>query len=104
MVVALITGITLIDAVKDVGIDVVQLHRQAAEALARGENPYGASVSVPNGSPDAASGSMIVGYPYPPVAAMVYASGAWLGGSEVGKPRVMDRAGGVRADGVSRPA
>ena len=78
--IALIAGISLIHAVKDVGIDVVQLHRQTAMALARGENPYGAAVSVPNGSPDVPPGSMIVGYPYPPVAAVVYASSTWLWG------------------------
>jgi hypothetical protein len=80
IVIALITGISMIHAVKDAGIDVVQLHRQTAMALARGENPYGASVSVPNGSPDVPPGSMIVGYPYPPVAAVVYASSTWLSG------------------------
>ena len=83
IVIALLTGISLIHDVKDVGIDVVQLHRQAAMALAGGENPYGASVSVPNGSPDVPPGSMIVGYPYPPVAALVYASSTWL----LGDPR-----------------
>ena len=78
-----VTGILLIQAVGDVGIDVVQLHRQAAVALARGENPYGAAVAVPNGSPGAPAGSTIVGYPYPPVAAVAYASSAWL----MGDPR-----------------
>ena len=80
IVIALITGILLIHAVKDVGIDVVQLHRQAAMALARGENPYSESVSVPNGSPGVPPGSMIVGYPYPPVAALVYSASTWLWG------------------------
>jgi hypothetical protein len=75
----LVTGILLIQAVSDVGIDVVQLHRQAAVALARGENPYGPAVAVPNGSPGAPAGSTIVGYPYQPVAAVAYASSAWLG-------------------------
>jgi hypothetical protein len=80
IVIALITGIALIHDVKDAGIDVVLLHRQAAMALGRGENPYGASVSVPNGSPDVPPGSRIVGYPYPPVAVLVYASSTWLWG------------------------
>jgi hypothetical protein len=78
-----LTGILLIVAVGDAGIDVVQLHRAAAVALARGDNPYGASVAVPNGSPGAPPGSMIVGYPYPPVTAAVYASSA----SATGDPR-----------------
>jgi hypothetical protein len=76
--VVLIAGISMVRVTKDMGIDVVQLHKQAAAALARGENPYGAAVSVPNGSPGVPAGSTIVGYPYPPIVAAVYASSASL--------------------------
>jgi uncharacterized membrane protein len=81
--VVLIAGISMVRVTKDMGIDVVQLHKQAAAALARGENPYGAAVSVPNGSPGVPAGSTIVGYPYPPIVAVVYASSAPL----LGDPR-----------------
>jgi uncharacterized membrane protein len=81
--VVLIAGISVVRATKDMGIDVVQLHQQAAAALARGENPYGPAVSVPNGSPGVPVGSKIVGYPYPPIVALVYASSVSL----LGDPR-----------------
>ena len=80
MFLAVVAGAASIHSVKGVGLDVVQLHIQAAAALARGENPYGPAVSVLNGSPNADSGSTIVGYPYPPVAAATFAGSAWLWG------------------------
>jgi uncharacterized membrane protein len=80
VVIGLVIGSWLIHAAKGRGLDVVLLHEQAAAALWRGENPYSAAVSVPNGAPGVPPGSMIIGYPYPPIAAMVYASSTWLWG------------------------
>jgi hypothetical protein len=76
----LITGALLIRAAGDAAIDVVLLHQAAASALARGENIYGPAVTVPNGAPGLPAGSLIVGYPYPPVVAVAYAAGTWLFG------------------------
>jgi hypothetical protein len=76
----LMSGAVLIHAAGDIGIDVVLLHQSAASALARGENIYGPAVTVPNGAPGLPPGSMVVGYPYPPVVAVAYAAGTWLSG------------------------
>lgn len=59
------------------GLDVLFLHKQAADALAAGENPYTDAVTVPNGAPTAEPGDLIVGYVYPPVTAVAYAIGEW---------------------------
>lgn len=80
IVAGLITGALLIRAAGNIGIDVVLVHQAAASALARGENIYGPAVTVPNGAPGLPPGSMIVGYPYPPVVAVAYAAGTWLFG------------------------
>lgn len=80
IVTGLITGALLIRAAENIGIDVVLVHQAAASALARGENIYGPAVTVPSGHPDAPPGSMVVGYPYPPVVAVAYAAGTWLFG------------------------
>lgn len=77
---ALVSGASLVQATKGLGVDVVYLHEQAAAALARGENPYGPAVSVLNGAPGVPPGSRIVGYPYPPIAALVYAGSTSLTG------------------------
>jgi hypothetical protein len=61
----------------------VILHESAAVALAHGENPYGSAVIAPNGAPGVPPGSMIVGYPYPPIVALMYSAGTWL----TGEPR-----------------
>jgi len=55
------------------GFDVYLVHKAAGGAIADGLNPYSDAVQVVNGSPTAPEGSMIVGYPYPPVIAGTYA-------------------------------
>jgi hypothetical protein len=81
--VGFLTGIWIVHESVGSGLDVVLLHKQAAAALGRGLNPYGDAVSVPNGAPGLPPGSMILGYPYPPVAAFAYAVSTWL----LGDPR-----------------
>ncbi|MGH8927247.1 MAG: glycosyltransferase 87 family protein, partial [Acidimicrobiia bacterium] len=66
-------GVALVRATEGLGIDVYHLHFQAAQALAKGRSPYDDSVAVFNGAPNAEPGSMIVGYPYPPATAALYA-------------------------------
>ena len=78
--VGLITGAILIRAAGQSAIDVVLLHQAAASALAHGQNIYGPAVTAPNGAPGLPPGSMIVGYPYPPIVAAAYAAGTWLSG------------------------
>jgi hypothetical protein len=80
IVTGLVTGAVLIRAAGNIGIDVVLLHQAAAAAFANGENIYGQAVTVPSGAPGLPAGSMIVGYPYPPVVAVAYAAGTWLCG------------------------
>ena len=58
----------------DLGLDVYWMHRNAGEALFQGENPYTDAVRVFNGSPFAPDGSVIEGYPYPPVVLATYAA------------------------------
>jgi len=76
-------GSWLIQTTRGSGLDIVLLHESAAAALARGENPYGNAVTAPNGAPGVPAGSMIVGYPYPPIVAVMYSAGTWL----TGEPR-----------------
>jgi hypothetical protein len=83
VIVSVVAGPWLIHLSRSSGYDVVLLHESAAAALARGDNPYGDAVTAPNGAPGAPEGSLIVGYPYPPVAALAYAAGAWI----TGEPR-----------------
>jgi hypothetical protein len=83
VIVSVVAGSWLIHLSRRAGYDVVLLHERAAVVLARGENPYGDAVTAPNGAPGAPEGSLIVGYPYPPVAALAYAAGAWI----TGEPR-----------------
>jgi hypothetical protein len=80
IVVSVVAGSWLIHLSRSAGYDVVLLHESAAAVLARGENPYGDAVTAPNGAPGAPAGSLIVGYPYPPVAALAYAAGASIAG------------------------
>lgn len=70
-------GFLVVRATAGFGIDVVELHYQAANVMSHGVSPYGAAVEVINGSPVAAPGSTIVGYPYPPVTAVLYAIPVW---------------------------
>lgn len=67
----------------DRGVDVYLMHQAAGEALLAGHNPYGEAVRVPNGSPFAEPGSMITGYPYPPVTAVSYGLVGGVGDSRV---------------------
>jgi Glycosyltransferase family 87 len=78
--VALFAGVWLLNASRGAGLDVVLLHKRAAEALARGLNPYSDAVRAPNGAPGMPPGSMIVGYPYPPIDAASYAVSTWIAG------------------------
>ena len=78
-VASLFAGALIVRASQGVGLDVMWLHVRAAESLARGGSPYDETVSVPNGGPGAPGGGMIVGYPYPPIAAASYAFGTWVG-------------------------
>jgi hypothetical protein len=65
------------------GTDVYLFHVAAAGALESGVDPYSDAITVPDGSPYAAAGSVIRGYPYPPVTLSAYA-GATLA---LGDPR-----------------
>lgn len=76
-------GAIVIRATGGTGIDVMFLHRQAAVAIIAGESPYGPAVDVPNGSPYAAPGERIIGYPYPPVTLLAFSLGEWM----FGEPR-----------------
>jgi Glycosyltransferase family 87 len=73
----LLSGVWIVHSSLGLGLDVVLLHEKAAAALAGGLSPYGDAVSTPNGAPGAPPGSMIVGYPYPPIAAFAYALSTW---------------------------
>lgn len=75
---SLVVGVLNLREAADVNLDVNLLHRAAANALSGGLNPYTDAVEVPNGSPTADEGDTIVGYPYPPVAAIAYSVGEWL--------------------------
>jgi uncharacterized membrane protein len=83
VLVAVAMSFALVLATAGSGLDVVELHYEAAEALADGESPYGDAVNVPNGSPYAEPGSTIVGYPYPPVTAVSFSLSVWM----FGEPR-----------------
>jgi hypothetical protein len=80
---AAVAGSLTVAATKGFGIDVTQLHLEAAEAISSGSSIYGDAVSVPNGSPFAPPDSDIVGYPYPPLTALLFAVPSWM----VGDPR-----------------
>jgi hypothetical protein len=73
-----VTGLFLVRATSAFGIDVVDLHYAAADALQSGLSPYGLAVEVENGSPVAPPNSTIVGYPYPPLTALLYSASVWL--------------------------
>ncbi len=88
LLIAAIAGVALIGAAliissKNFGIDVLVLHKEAAAAIADGVSPYGPAVNVANGAPTAEPGARIIGYPYPPVIALVFSIGEWL----LGEPR-----------------
>lgn len=73
-----VVGVVHIRAAEGVGLDVLVLHKAAAEAIANGQNPYTDAVTVPNGAPTAQPGDVIEGYVYPPITAIAYAAGEWL--------------------------
>ena len=73
-------GVLHIQAVRDIGLDVLVLHKQAAAAIADGLSPYSGAVTVPNGAPYAGPDDFIVGYPYPPVTAIGFSLGEWVAG------------------------
>ena len=77
LVTTLIVGVLHIRQTGGLGIDVLALHVEAAEALESGLNPYTDAVSVSDGSPLAAEGATIDGYVYPPTTALLYAVGEW---------------------------
>ncbi len=60
-------------------VDVIVGTEAAADALARGDNPY-STVTIPNSDPFAPPGSTFDGYFYPPVALVVYSISDWLFG------------------------
>lgn len=70
-------GIWNVVAAEGIGVDVYLLHQSAADAIGNGLNPYTDVVEVPNGAPTASPEDTIVGYPYPPVAALAYSLGQW---------------------------
>lgn len=76
----LVFGFLHVIAAQDVGYDVLFLHKEAADAMADGENPYTGAVEVPDGAPTAEPGDVITGYVYPPITALGYALGEWTGG------------------------
>jgi uncharacterized membrane protein len=76
-------GAILIVAFDQPNIDVLRMHDAAADALIRGQNPYGQEVAVPATSPYAAPGTLITGYSYPPLTALAYSLGEWT----LGDPR-----------------
>ncbi len=80
MLITLVAGVASLAQVRGVGIDVLFLHTEAAEALLDLENPYTDAVSVVNGSPTAGPDDLIIGYPYPPVTLVGYSIGEWLFG------------------------
>ena len=75
--VTLFVGLLHLAAADGIGLDVYFLHVEAADALAKGLNPYTDAVEVPNGAPTAGPGDVITGYVYPPVTAIFYALGQW---------------------------
>ncbi|HEU4750981.1 MAG TPA: hypothetical protein VFT54_07980, partial [Acidimicrobiia bacterium] len=83
IVLVALLGAIVIRATGGTGIDVMFLHRQAADAIIAGESPYGPAVDVPNGSPYATPGERIIGYPYPPVILLAFSLGEWM----FGEPR-----------------
>ena len=80
VLVTLPVGMLIVAATPRPPIDVWFLHVAAADALAAGENPYTDAVAISVTAPGAAEGVQIVGYPYPPVTAIGYSLGEWLGG------------------------
>lgn len=78
LAVTAVIGVIHIETVRDIGLDVMVLHKQAADAIAEGQNPYTEAVTVQNGAPDAAPDDVIVGYPYPPLTALVFSIGEWV--------------------------
>lgn len=101
-----VTGAGLIVAAGEVGLDVLHLHKAAADAIAAGLSPYSEAVSVPNGAPGA-DPPFIVGYPYPPMVAIAYSLFEWV----TGDPRWLSLTAwlttlamvGHRAKSASRP-
>lgn len=77
LVITLIVGVGHIQQASGVGLDVLLLHTEAADALAQGADPYGEAVTVFNGAPNAGPDDVIVGYPYPPVTLFAYSLGEW---------------------------
>lgn len=84
-----IVGLSHLAAAGGIGLDVLALHVEAADAIASGQNPYSDAVIVDNGAPTARPGDQIVGYVYPPVTALGYAAGEWL----FGEPRLVSLLG-----------
>jgi hypothetical protein len=82
VLIVVLIGVLWIVPVKPPAVDVLDLHRSAAEVLLDGRNPYTDAYSV-NTSPFAPEGAEFVGYTYPPLALVAYA------GSDVvfGDPR-----------------
>lgn len=63
----------------DSGIDVYLSHQAAADAIVRGDDPYGDTVLVPNTSPYVED-EVIVGYSYPPLTLGAFAASDLLSG------------------------
>jgi hypothetical protein len=54
------------------GTDIYRAHKAAGTALLAGENPYSDAVTFLNGSPFVPPGTVVEGYPYPPVVLITY--------------------------------
>lgn len=70
-------GAIHIGATDGVGLDVLALHVEAADALRDGNNPYTDAVTVADGAPTAQPGDTIDGYLYPPITGLLYSLGKW---------------------------
>lgn len=79
----LVFGVTHLRSAEGVGLDVLFLHQEAAQAMSNGLNPYTDAVAVPNRAPTADPDAEIVGYVYPPVTGVGYSLGQWA----LGDPR-----------------
>ncbi len=80
-------GIWMLHASPSPHIDVVVVHRDAIDALARGQSPYAINFENIYGAdsgfynPQAVEGGRVMfGYPYPPLSLLVAAPGQWLAG------------------------
>ncbi len=91
-VVILLLGAEIMRSMPTPPIDVFELHRAVAEAIANGQNPYSDAVLVHDTSPLAPAGATISGATYPPLTLLLYSLGTWFG-----DPRTTSLASGLVA-------